>query len=102
MMHNHRTLGLPLAQLATRMLLPGLVPFAIGALLYLGWCQLAPPVLGRWPTLALLLPACALHLLLCALALWCLLDYDERSKLIKVAAPILSRLGRLGARWSLR
>jgi O-antigen/teichoic acid export membrane protein len=100
MAHNHRTLGLPLAHLATHILLPGLLQFAIGGLLYLVWLALVPPGTGRWMTLALLAPCGALHCTLCCLALWRLLDSDERRKMVAVINPLMHRLGRFQPAWS--
>jgi O-antigen/teichoic acid export membrane protein len=100
MAHNHRTLGLPLAHLATHILLPALLQFAIGGSLYLGWLAFVPHDLGRWMTLALLAPCGALHCMLCCLALWRLLDSGERSKVVAVINPLMRRLGRFQPAWS--
>jgi O-antigen/teichoic acid export membrane protein len=100
MAHNHRTLGLPLAHLAMHILLPALLQFAIGGLLYLGWLAFVPPGLGRWMTLALLVPFGILHCTLCCLALWRLLDLEERSKVVAVINPVMHRLGRFQPAWS--
>jgi O-antigen/teichoic acid export membrane protein len=100
MAHNHRTLGLPLAHLATQFLLPALLQFAIGGVLYLGWLAFVPPGIGRWVTLALLAPCGLLHCTLCCTALWRLLDGDERSKVVSVINPVMHRLGRFQPVWS--
>ena len=102
MAHNHRALGLPLTHLLTRILLPGLLPFGIGALLYLAWRLIVPADTGRWPTLALLALFGALHLGLCGLAIWRLLDGDERGKLEALATRILARFERVQPSWMSR
>jgi O-antigen/teichoic acid export membrane protein len=100
MVHNHRTLGLPLSHLATHILLPALLQFVIGGLLYLGWLVFVPVGTGRWMTLALLAPFGALHCTLCCMVLWRLLDIDERSKMVAVINPVMHRLGRFQPAWS--
>jgi O-antigen/teichoic acid export membrane protein len=100
MAHNHRTLGLPLAHLVTHILLPALLQFAIGALLYLCWLVVVPAGIGRWTTLVLLAPCGVLHCTLSCLALWRLLDVDERSKLASLINPGLGRLGRFRPAWA--
>lgn len=93
MAHNHRALGLPLSHLATRVVLPGLLPFALGALLLLVWRALLPAALGRWPALALLALFGALHCALCGLALWRLLDAEERASLVALTRRLPRRVG---------
>lgn len=91
--HNHRALGLPLTQLLTRILLPGMLPLAPGFLLLQVWLMLVPATLGRWPTLALLGGAGLLHVALCSAALWRILAQDERAHVQSLVSRLLGRLG---------
>jgi O-antigen/teichoic acid export membrane protein len=90
--YSHRALGIPVRRLASRVLLPGLPPAAIAAMLAAAWFALVPAAMSRWPALALLAAFGAVHLALSALAVWRVLDAEERSHL----APLLQRLHRRG------
>ncbi len=88
--YSYRALGLPLRRLATRVLLPGLVPAMIALGGVAAWFAAVPATLTRWPALALLAAFGAVYVALSALAVWRLLDTGERAQL----APLLRRLKR--------
>jgi hypothetical protein len=85
-----RLLGIPLRQVLTRVLLPGLVPMAIAVGLALAWEAWVPATMTRWPALALLAVFGLAHLTISSLAVWQMLEADERSNL----RPLLRRLKR--------
>jgi O-antigen/teichoic acid export membrane protein len=88
--YSHRVLGIPLRRLATRALLPGLVPGAIAVGLAAVWFALVPAAATRWPTLGALAAFGVAHVALSSLAVWRLLDAGERARL----QPFLRRLRR--------
>jgi len=90
--YSCRALGVALPLLATRVLLPGLLPAAIALALAAAWLAVVPPTTSRWPALALLAAFGAVHVALSVLALWRLLDAEERAHL----APLLPGLRRRG------
>jgi len=88
--YSHRVLDIPLRRLATRALLPGLVPGAIAVGLAAVWFALVPAAATRWPTLFALAAFGLAHAALSSLAVWRLLDEGERVRL----QPFLRRLRR--------
>jgi hypothetical protein len=93
---SHRILGIPVVHLATRILLPGLVPAGIALALAAAWPALVPDTVTRWPALAVLAVFGALYTVLSALAVWHLLDEAERAHL----QPYVRRLTRAPAQES--
>jgi len=89
--HSFRALGIGRRVLLRRVLLPGTIPAGIAATLAALWFAFVPAAMSRWPALVLLAGFGAAHLALSALALWRLLDAEERAHL----APLVTRLRRL-------
>jgi O-antigen/teichoic acid export membrane protein len=81
LVHSLRVLGVPLRRTATRVLLPGLAPAVIAAGLAAAWFSWVPESLSRWPALALLGAFGLCHVALSSLAVWQLLEPDERARL---------------------
>ena len=86
--HSHRLLGISVRRLAWRVLLPGLVPAAIAVSLATAWSAVVPAAVTRWPSLALLTAFGLAYVAMSSLALWHLLEPEERRRL----HPILRRL----------
>ncbi len=90
LVYSLRVLDVPMRRTATGVLLPGLVPAAIAAGLAGAWFTLVPESLPRWPALALLAAFGLCHVALSSLAVWQLIEDDERARL----QPLFRRLKR--------
>jgi O-antigen/teichoic acid export membrane protein len=88
--HSHRVLGIPVRLLATRVLLPGIVPAAIALALAAVWFAAVPASITRWPALAVLAAFAAAYAAIVSLAVWRLLDAGEKAQL----QPFFRRLKR--------
>jgi O-antigen/teichoic acid export membrane protein len=88
LVYSLRLLGVPVRRTALRVLLPALAPAAIGAGLAAAWFLLVPGSLSRWSALALLAAFGLVHVALSSLAVWHLLEGDERARL----QPLFRRL----------
>jgi O-antigen/teichoic acid export membrane protein len=96
LVYSLRVLDVPMRRAATGVLLPGLLPAVIAAGLAAAWFTWVPDSLPRWPALALLAAFGLCHVALSALAVWHLLEPDERARL----QPLFRRLKRAPVRES--